>query len=213
MNWYYFNKNAEKVGPISTTALKELARQGLITKETVIENRSGRTALAGTVNGLEFPESTVLDTAPKLTIPPPVSDDVYGLSAPESRTTPVIKPIAAPPREIDRKIQSPPSKPKDYKADVLDSISGIVKKGKEMIPNPDTLVNPVKKILQNALPSSSPPAIDNPFAIPVADAPVTTASQEVDNPFTVSIPVTDNPVVSTLSDTTNPFTMSVPSPK
>ena len=63
-NWYYYNKNDEKVGPISATALKELARQGLITKETKLENGNGRSALAGQVNGLEFPMQPVSVTLP-----------------------------------------------------------------------------------------------------------------------------------------------------
>jgi len=66
-NWYYYNKNDEKVGPISATALKELARQGLITKETKLENSNGRSAVAGQVNGLVFPTQPV-----SVTLPPPV---------------------------------------------------------------------------------------------------------------------------------------------
>ena len=62
-NWFYYNKNGEKIGPISVSALKELTRQGLITRETIIENQNGRSSAAGKVNGLTFPE----------TIPVPVS--------------------------------------------------------------------------------------------------------------------------------------------
>lgn len=56
-NWYYFNEKDEKVGPVSSTVLKELARQGLITKETKIVNNNGRSAVAGQVNGLTFVEA------------------------------------------------------------------------------------------------------------------------------------------------------------
>ena len=72
-NWFYFNKNGEKVGPISATALKALAQQGLITPETKIENSNGRSAVAGKVNGLEFPESpkeTILELIPETKTPP-----------------------------------------------------------------------------------------------------------------------------------------------
>lgn len=59
-NWYYYSINDEKIGPITTNALKELATKGRITRETIIENETGRTAIAGKVNGLVFPETTVL---------------------------------------------------------------------------------------------------------------------------------------------------------
>lgn len=59
-NWYYHNKNGEKVGPISVAALRALVQRGLVTRETVIQNHTGRTHFAGEVNGLTFPElSTV----------------------------------------------------------------------------------------------------------------------------------------------------------
>jgi hypothetical protein len=57
-NWYYYNENGDKIGPIPPTTLKELARQGLVTRETKIENGNGRTALAGSVSGLTFAETT-----------------------------------------------------------------------------------------------------------------------------------------------------------
>lgn len=62
-NWHYYNSKGEKVGPISVSALKALTQQGLITRDTVIENHTGRTAKAGEVNGLTFPETkTAPDT-------------------------------------------------------------------------------------------------------------------------------------------------------
>ena len=51
-NWYYYNVSGEKIGPIPSTVLKELARQGLVTKETRIENSNGRSALAKSVASL-----------------------------------------------------------------------------------------------------------------------------------------------------------------
>lgn len=99
-NWFYFNKTGEKVGPISTTALKSLARQGLITPETKIENANGRSAIAGSVNGLEFPASTT-PTAPipPAIVPPSVNGGVYGMSEP--------RPFVTPPVETNPFVSSP----------------------------------------------------------------------------------------------------------
>jgi len=63
-NWHYYNQNGEKIGPISVSALKELTRQGLITRETIIENQDGRSSAAEKVNGLTFPET--------IPVPPPI---------------------------------------------------------------------------------------------------------------------------------------------
>ena len=91
-HWYYYNKNGEKSGPISVAALKALAQKGLITRETKIENHTGRTAIAGEVNGLTFPEAkatleppappTLLDNSNLINVAPPTGDDVYGFSSP-----------------------------------------------------------------------------------------------------------------------------------
>ena len=56
-NWYYYNESGEKVGPVSSTTLKELTRQGLVKRETKVENSNGRSALAGSINGLTFGET------------------------------------------------------------------------------------------------------------------------------------------------------------
>ena len=55
-DWYYY-KNNEKIGPISTSEIKTLAKNGFITQETVIENVNGRSAVTGKVKGLTFRES------------------------------------------------------------------------------------------------------------------------------------------------------------
>ena len=71
MNWYYYDKNGAKVGPISTAVLKQLAQQGLITQETRIENQAGRSATAGQVGGLEFPPPPTAPVAPSVPVAPP----------------------------------------------------------------------------------------------------------------------------------------------
>ena len=56
-NWYYFNGNKEKFGPITSGELKQLVLQGTVTPETFIEDPTGRTGLAKDVKGLIFPEA------------------------------------------------------------------------------------------------------------------------------------------------------------
>ena len=115
-NWYYYSKNGEKVGPISATALKELAQRGLITKETKLENNGGRIALAGQVNGLVFPEKTL---PPKMSSPTPspvlavrdevvvpaVSEEVYGFASPSPMVD--VNPFATIPATADHPFAAP----------------------------------------------------------------------------------------------------------
>lgn len=105
-NWHYYNKNGEKVGPISVAALKALVQQGLITRETLIENHTGRTVLAGEVNGLAFPEAAPkVAVDPIATAPMTAGGEVYGLSSPQpAMASPPVTPVQSavvPPREAD----------------------------------------------------------------------------------------------------------------
>ncbi len=54
-HWFYYNKDGEKVGPVSGMALKALASQGHLRPETVLENAEGRQTPAEKIKGLEFP--------------------------------------------------------------------------------------------------------------------------------------------------------------
>lgn len=89
-NWYYINKSGKKTGPITAVALKELARQGLITPETMIENQEGRSSIAGKVNGLIFPAPVA--QPPGKTVPPPLPSSI--VTPPE--TTTFVPPTAHP---------------------------------------------------------------------------------------------------------------------
>ncbi len=110
-NWYYYNTNGKKVGPISVTALKSLVRQGLVTRDTVIENHTGRTAVAGEVNGLSFPESPGPSKMPAMPsddaslgshVEEIVEQKLYGPSSPESTARPVgPNPFVAPPKPVE----------------------------------------------------------------------------------------------------------------
>ena len=56
--WYYYDHNGQKQGPITSGQLKELANQGTVTPETIIENEEGKSAFAKDVKGLTFVEAT-----------------------------------------------------------------------------------------------------------------------------------------------------------
>ena len=52
--WHYYTTTNEKQGPFSSTELKQLALNGVITPETIVENDSGKRAVAHKVKGLVF---------------------------------------------------------------------------------------------------------------------------------------------------------------
>ena len=58
-DWYFYDANGYKIGPIKGRELKQSAQQGLITPETVVEDENGRTVLAKQVTGLTFGNETV----------------------------------------------------------------------------------------------------------------------------------------------------------
>ena len=64
-NWYYFNKSGEKIGPITSAALKALAQQGHITPETIVEFEDGRIFTADKVHGITIMPPTVWEVQTK----------------------------------------------------------------------------------------------------------------------------------------------------
>ena len=72
--WYYTNEKGERVS-VSGGQLKGLAKAGLITPETIVENEQGKSAPAGKVRGLTFitPESIPSETAPS-------EPEIYGVA-------------------------------------------------------------------------------------------------------------------------------------
>ncbi len=70
-DWYYYTQLGERVGPISAATLKLLARQGVLSSGTVVENSGGKAALAGKIRGL-FPEITPPKPTPPIANPSPV---------------------------------------------------------------------------------------------------------------------------------------------
>ena len=65
--WYYYNENGEKIGPIKGGELKQLALQGVVTRETWIENEAGMSLLAGKAEKLTFSETAKFKRTPKRT--------------------------------------------------------------------------------------------------------------------------------------------------
>ena len=57
-NWFYYNENGEKIA-VTVGQIRELARQGTIVPETVLETPEGRTAPARKAKGLTFAEPPV----------------------------------------------------------------------------------------------------------------------------------------------------------
>ena len=55
-DWFYYNENGEKTGPLSVPEMKELTKRGVIKRDTFIENTNGQSDIAGNIRGFEFPE-------------------------------------------------------------------------------------------------------------------------------------------------------------
>ena len=56
-NWFYYDSNGQKQGPYTSAQFKELAKQGVVTPDTMIETAEGKTAPARKVKGLTFTET------------------------------------------------------------------------------------------------------------------------------------------------------------
>jgi len=118
-SWFYYDKNGEKIGPITATVLKELARQGVVTRETKIENINGRSEIAGNVRGIPFPEISLPEqktgTSPQNTpvTAPSVTREIYDIvSPPQTSPPPITEPcpfasdLPDPDNPFDRVLES-----------------------------------------------------------------------------------------------------------
>jgi hypothetical protein len=73
-NFYYYDHNGRKIGPMNNAQLKALAMQGIIVPDTQLEADTGHTGKAGQINGLFA------------AVPPqPVSVPPLGNAAPASK--------------------------------------------------------------------------------------------------------------------------------
>ena len=75
MNWYYYDKNGEKIA-VTGKQLKEFAQQGIVTPETVVETGEGKTSQAGKVKGLVFAKTKQSEVVK------PIETEIYGLTSP-----------------------------------------------------------------------------------------------------------------------------------
>jgi hypothetical protein len=71
-NWYYYDNNGTKQGPITDQSLKTLAEQGVITPETILETESGQCGKAGQIRGLFLQQTIIPPTNTGQQIPVPV---------------------------------------------------------------------------------------------------------------------------------------------
>jgi len=63
-NWFYYDNDGTKQGPVTDGQLKGLAKQDIITPETIIETEEGKTVPARKVKGLTFVEAVSTETSP-----------------------------------------------------------------------------------------------------------------------------------------------------
>lgn len=97
--WHYYTTTNEKQGPFSSAELKQLALNGVITPETIVENDSGKRAVAHKVKGLVFmtdkmePEISIESDNVQVQSPPPIPEPV---SVPVPGSAPVPGPVPVP---------------------------------------------------------------------------------------------------------------------
>lgn len=107
-NWYVYNAKGEKVGPVSSSTLKEWARQKRIAPETIVETEDGRRAPAGKIKGMEFP-----DDAPVILSAPPTVSTAQPAAQPTVQPTAFqpVSPVPVPlqPANVSQSPQSVPA--------------------------------------------------------------------------------------------------------
>ena len=101
-NWYYYDNNGQKQGPVTGGQLKGLANAGMITPETVVETEEGKKAPARKVQGLTFvcPPSDIPSTMPVKVenaphVPQPVSPSPF-IAVPTQQSPVVPAPNVSP---------------------------------------------------------------------------------------------------------------------
>ena len=68
-DWFYYDIQNSKIGPITSAQLKSLAAKGVINPDTVIETDADRKSTAGKIQGLVFLPLPQQPTAENVVIP------------------------------------------------------------------------------------------------------------------------------------------------
>lgn len=76
-NWFYYDGNGTKFGPVNGATLKALAQHGVLRPDTVVETETGQRGHAGAITGLEFggtaapPAPPAFSSMPAQSVSPP----------------------------------------------------------------------------------------------------------------------------------------------
>jgi len=87
-NWFYYNENNEKI-QVTGKELKALAKEGLITPETIVETEEGKRARARKVKGLNFADTLSIEEDDI----PPVTEETYDIAPPPTEP---VSPLSVP---------------------------------------------------------------------------------------------------------------------
>ena len=90
-NWFYYDSNAQKQGPYTSAQFKELAKQGVVTPDTMIETDEGKTAPARRMKGLTFAHAVQPQAPPQppAAVPPPALTNFFYLDKNNQKHGPV----------------------------------------------------------------------------------------------------------------------------
>jgi len=62
-SWFYYTADNQRIGPFAASVLKQFAKAGVITPDTIVENVNGRQEKAGNVRGLTFSTAVPVPTS------------------------------------------------------------------------------------------------------------------------------------------------------
>jgi len=100
--WFYYNEQGNKI-EVTGGQLKGLAKQGLITPETIVETAEGKSAPARKVKGLTFGVALSPELAPKAETSEP---EVYGVSPPKPPVE--VNPFTVAPPVVAKPVEEKP---------------------------------------------------------------------------------------------------------
>ena len=119
--WHYYDDDGNRI-TVTGKELKELAKDGLITPDTIVENEEGKSAPAGKVKGLVFAE--ILSIGEGEDIVPPITEETHELASPPIE--PILPPsVLVPPIET---ISFPVPVPADLKPFTGKNINSVIRK-------------------------------------------------------------------------------------